>query len=111
MGRQYAEGIAETDIPLERQIKMHLTGNFYPKHDTRLVDVAVKSIKIYNENKWDILAGDFTALDQELPLAKDIEFRGKTTITPSECIEVLRLDAWLEECSSEEDELLIEEEE
>jgi len=106
MGRQYAEGIAETDIPLEKQIKWHLTGNFYPRHDIRLVDVAVKSINIYNENKWDVLAGDFTSLEEELPLAKGIEFRGKTTITPSECIEVLRLDTWLEECTSEEDELM-----
>lgn len=106
MGRQYAEGIAETDIPLERQIKWHLTGNFYPRHDIRLVDVAVKSINIYNENKWDILAGDSVSMDQELPLAEGIEFRGKTTITPSECIEVLKLDTWLEECTSEEDELM-----
>ena len=109
MGRMYAENIAETDIPLERQIQWHLTGNFYPRHDVRLIDVAVKSINIYNENKWDILAGDSVSMDQELPLAEGIKFRGKTTITPYECIEVLRLDTWLEECSYEEDELLEEE--
>lgn len=106
MGRQYAEGIAATDISLEQQIKWHLTGNFYPRHDIRLVDVAVKSINIYNDNKWDIEYGDFSSLNEELPLAEGIEFRGKNTITPSECIEVLRLDTWLEECTSEEDELL-----
>ena len=109
MGRMYAEGIAEADIPLQAQIELHLTGNFYPRHDVRLTDVAVKSINIYNENKWDILAGDYVSMDQELPLAEGIEFRGKTTITPSECIEVLRLDTWLEECTNQEDELLEEE--
>ena len=102
MGRMYAEGIAGTDISLEQQIKWHLTGNFYPRHDVRLVDVAVKSINIYNENKWDIEFNDNSCLDQELPLAEGIEFRGKTTITPAECIEVLRLDTWLESIEEEE---------
>ena len=102
MGRMYAEGIAETDIPLERQIKWHLTGNFYPRHDVRLVDVAVKSINIYNENIWDIEFNDFSSLEEELPLAEGIEFRGKNTITAAECIEVLRLDDWLEQLSEEE---------
>jgi len=104
MGRQQAEAFAE--LELEQGLKAHLLGNFYPRHDIRLVDVAVESIKIYNEHKWDILAGDYTPLDKELPLVKDIQFRGKNTITPSECIEVLKLDAWLEECSDEDDELL-----
>ena len=102
MGRMYAEGIAETDIPLERQIKLHLTGNFYPRHDVRLVDVAVKSINIYNENIWDLEFNDFSSLEEELPLAEGIEFRGKNTITAAECIEVLRLDAWLEQLREKE---------
>lgn len=96
MGRQYAEGIVATAISLRKQIMWHLTGNFYPRHDIRLVDVAVKSINIFNDNKWDILEGDYSSLEQELSLAEGIEFRGKKTITPSECIEVLRLDTWLE---------------
>jgi len=101
MGRQYAEGIATTDIPLEKQIKWHLTGNFYPRHDIRLVDVAVKSINIFNDNKLDILEGDYSSLEEELSLAEGIEFRGKKTINPSECIEVLRLDTWLEDTEIE----------
>ena len=99
MGRQQAEAFAE--LELEQGLKAHLLGNFFPRHDVRLVDVAVESIKIYNEHKWDILAGDYTSLDIELPLVKDIQFRGKNTITPSECIEVLKLNAWLEECFEE----------
>ena len=101
MGRQYAEGIAATDIPLKQQIKWHLTGNFYPRQDIRLADVAVKSINIFNDNKLDILEGDYSSLEQELSLAEGIEFRGKKTITPSECIEVLRLDTWLEDTEIE----------
>jgi hypothetical protein len=98
------------ELELEQGLKAHLLGNFYPRHNVRLVDVAVKSIKIYNEHKWDILAGDCTPLNTELPLVEGIQFRGKNTITPSECIEVLKLYSWLEECSDQEDELLEEEE-
>ena len=69
--------------------------------DIRLADVAVKSIHIFNDNKLDILEGDYSSLEQELSLAEGIEFRGKKTITPSECIEVLRLDTWLEDTEIE----------
>ena len=50
MGRQQAEAFAE--LGLEQGLKAHLLGNFYPRHDVRLVDVAIESIKIYNEHKY-----------------------------------------------------------
>jgi len=102
MGRQQAEAFAE--LELEQGLKAHLLGNFYPRHDVRLVDVAVKSIKIYNDNILDIDWGNTESLDQELELFKGVEFRGKKTITPFEAIDVLKLEPWLKECSNEDEE-------
>lgn len=94
MGRLQAEAFAE--LELEQGLKAHLLGNFYPRHDIRLVDVAVKSIKIYNDNILDIDWGNTESLDQELELFEGVKFRGKKTITPFEAIDVLKLEPWLD---------------
>jgi hypothetical protein len=49
MGRIYAEGIAETDISLEQQIRCHLSANHYPPVHPSFVPVAIEAINKVNE--------------------------------------------------------------
>ena len=51
MGYQTAQALALMDkMNLEQQIKNHLLGNFYPRHDVRLVPIAVQALEIYRDN-------------------------------------------------------------
>jgi len=48
MGKIYAEGIVETDISLEQQIRWHLKANHYPPVHESFVDVAIQAIHAVN---------------------------------------------------------------
>lgn len=39
MGRMYAEGITETELPLEQQLEWHLRGNHYPPVPREMITV------------------------------------------------------------------------
>ena len=97
MGYQTAQALALMDkMNLEQQIKNHLLGNFYPRHDVRLVPIAVQALEIYRDNIDEIDDGYFDVWDTYIELPEDIEFRNSNKISVGQCIESLRLDAWID---------------
>ena len=96
MGYQTAQALALMDkMNLEQQIKNHLLGNFYPRHDVRLVPIAVQALEIYRDNIDEIDDGYFDVWDTYIELPEEIEFRNSNKISVGQCIESLRLDAWI----------------
>tara|TARA_B100001939_G_scaffold69634_2_gene58073 strand:+ start:2678 stop:3004 length:327 start_codon:yes stop_codon:yes gene_type:complete len=96
MGYQTAQALALMDkMNLEQQIKNHLLGNFYPRHDVRLVPIAVQALEIYRDNIDEIDDGYFNVWDTYIELPEEIEFRNSNKISVGQCIESLRLDAWI----------------
>jgi hypothetical protein len=85
MGRTYAEGIAETGLPLEEQIEWHLRGNFFPPVPMSMVEVCVKAIECYNNGEPEKLLG----------LPEGVGYRGLTAAPAHAIIEAHRLDTWL----------------
>jgi len=55
MGRIYAEGIADTEISLEQQIRWHLKGNHYPPVHDIFVPIAIEAINKVNECEGDTI--------------------------------------------------------
>mgnify|MGYP001423690945 CR=1 FL=1 len=97
MGYQTAQALALMDkMNLEQQIKNHLLGNFYPRHDVRLVPIAVQALEIYRDNIDEIDDGYFDVWDTYIELPEEIEFRNSNKISVGQCIESLRLDAWID---------------
>ena len=102
MGYQTAQALALMDkMNLEQQIKNHLLGNFYPRHDVRLVPIAVEALEIYRDNINEIEYGFFDVWDTYIELPEEIEFRNSNKISVGQCIESLRLDAWIDIVYSE----------
>jgi hypothetical protein len=94
MGLSTARGIAETELPLERQIGWHFSTNCYPPIPQQMIPVAVEAINAYHD-------GEFAKVIQ---LPEGVEFRnGNNWVFASQAIESLRLDAWLEEIFWEEE--------
>lgn len=97
MGYQTAQALSLMDkMNLEQQIKNHLLGNFYPRHDVRLVPIAVQALEIYRDNIDEIDDGYFDVWDTYIELPEEIEFRNSNKISVGQCIESLRLDAWID---------------
>jgi hypothetical protein len=86
MGRLYAEGIAETDLPIEDQITWHLRGNFFPPVPVSMVPVCVAAIDAANEGDWDKLIG----------LPEGVGYRGLTAAPVHAIVENHRLDPWIQ---------------
>lgn len=84
--------MVETDIPLDTQVRWHLTSNHYPPHSEGMVGVALKAIELALCEEW----------DHTLQLPEEVLFRGSTTITVGEAVESLHLEPWLEEYLDEE---------
>lgn len=87
MGRMYAEGIAETGLPLEEQIEWHLRGNFFPPVPLSMVEVCVKAIDAYNEGDGNRLIG----------LPDGVGYKGLTAAPAVAIIEGHRLETWIVE--------------
>ena len=92
MGRMYAEGIAETGLPLEEQIEWHLRGNFFPPVPMSMIPVCVKAIEYYNNGEPTKMVG----------LPDGIGYKGLTAAPANEIIEQHRLSTWIVE-EDEED--------
>lgn len=86
MGRMYAEGIAETGLPLDEQITWHLQGNFFPPVPLSMVEVCVKAIEYYNSGDTEKLIG----------LPEGVGYKGLTAAPAYAIIEAHRLDTWIE---------------
>lgn len=87
MGYMTALGIAESDLPLENQLRWHFSSNCYPPVPEVLVAVAVDAITAVNE-------GDFYA---EVALPEGVTFRGESLVSAHLVIESLHLGAWITE--------------
>ena len=109
MGRMTSEALKMMDdLNLQRQLEMHLVGNFYPRHDKRLASICIEAINTYNENLYEYEYGDFSSLDKMIDLPKNDDgeyittFRNSNQISVRDTIEVLRLDTWLDILEEEE---------
>jgi hypothetical protein len=85
MGMMTAIGITETELTIEQQIGMHFASNCYPPIPSIMIPVAVAAIDAYWEEDY----------SRMIPLPEGVEFRtGATSVSASQAIESLRLDAW-----------------
>jgi len=86
MGMSTAMGIREIpEFTLEEQIGIHFTSNCYPPIPKIMIPVAVAAIDAYWEDDY----------SRMIPLPDGVEFRtGATSVSASQAIESLRLDAW-----------------
>ena len=91
MGLSTAIGIAGTDVSLEQQIGWHFSSNCYPPIPSIMIPVAIEAIDAYWEEDY----------SRMIPLPEGVEFRdGSTSVSASQAIDSLRLDAW---CMEDED--------
>ena len=85
MGMMTAMDLAGMDLSLEDQISIHFSSNCYPPIPKIMIPVAVEAIDAYWEEDY----------DRMIPLPEGVEFRtGATSVSASQAIESLRLDAW-----------------
>jgi hypothetical protein len=85
MGYTTAVGLTDTDLTLSDQISIHFSSNCYPPIPKVMIPVAVAAIDAY----WEM---DYSRM---IPLPEGVEFRtGATSVSASQAIESLRLDAW-----------------
>lgn len=87
MGRLYAEGLTELDLPLEDQIKWHLSSNHYPPAPLSMAPVCVAAIEAGSKGDW----------DREIELPEGISYKGSSTVSALAVIEGFHLDPWLPE--------------
>ena len=85
MGRLYAEGIAETDLPIEDQITWHLSGNFFPPVPVSMVPVCIAALDAANEEDW----------DRMISLPEGVGYKGLTAAPAHAIVEQHHLDPWL----------------
>jgi hypothetical protein len=77
--------LQEQGLSLEQQIGIHFSSNCYPPIPKIMIPVAVAAIDAYWEEDYDLM----------IPLPDGVEFRdGSTSVSASQAIESLRLDAW-----------------
>lgn len=86
MGRSYAEGIAETSIPVEEQIRIHLRANHYPPVPESMVPVCIAALNAAACDEWDKL----------IPLPEGVSYRGLNAAPVSAIVEQHHLDPWLD---------------
>jgi hypothetical protein len=85
MGRLSAEGITETDLPLEDQIRWHLTSNHFPPVPVSMVPVCIAALDAANEEDW----------DRMISLPDGVGYRGLTAAPAHAIVEQHHLDPWL----------------
>jgi hypothetical protein len=85
MGRVYAEGIAETELPLATQIEWHLKSNHFPPVPEFMVKPCIEAINAANAGEW----------NKNISLPDGVGYRGLTIAPVSAMIEQHHLDAWI----------------
>ncbi len=86
MGRIYAEGIADTDLPLEQQIEWHLRANHFPPVPAIMVEACLKAIDYAKEGEWDKMVG----------LPEGVGYKGLTAAPVRAIVEQHHLETWIE---------------
>jgi hypothetical protein len=88
MGYATAVGLTDTDLNLSDQLAIHFSSNCYPPIPKVMIPVAVAAIDAYWEEDYDLM----------IPLPDGVEFRdGSTSVSASQAIQSLRLDAWCQD--------------
>jgi hypothetical protein len=94
MGYTTAVGLTDTDLSLEDQIGIHFRSNCYPPIPQLMIPVAVAAIDACWEEDYNRL----------IPLPDGVEFRdGSKSVSASQAVNSLRLDAWLVDDYEEEE--------
>ena len=85
MGSVFANDLADMDMDIRTQLKIHLTGNHYPPVPSSMVDACLDAIDAYHEE-------DYSRLIQ---LPEGVSWRGEDSAPASALAEAHHLDAWL----------------
>jgi len=86
MGRLTAEGIAESGLPMEDQIRWHLQGNHFPPVPVSMVPVCIAALDAAADGDW----------QREIPLPDGVAYRGLPTAPAAAIIEQHHLESWLD---------------
>ena len=87
MGRQTAEVISELDMPLQRQIEMHLSTNFYPPIPKFMAQACVDALNAYWEED----------INRMIDMPNGVLYRGSTSAPAWAVVEQHRLGPWLDD--------------
>ena len=89
MANEMASGVLEDmgiHLPIEDQIRIHLSANHYPPVPATMVQPCIEAIDAVNDaGLWDL----------EIPLPEGVSWRGLTTAPANAIIEAHHLDAWI----------------
>jgi len=72
---------------IEQQISIHFSSNCYPPVPQFMVPVAIKAIDAFYDEDYDLM----------IDLPEGVEFRNSKTVSASNVIDALRLDAWVQD--------------
>lgn len=85
MGSVFANDLADMDMDIRTQLKIHLTGNHYPPVPSSMVQPCLDAIDAYHEE-------DYSRL---IKLPEGVSWRGEDSAPASALAEAHHLDAWL----------------
>lgn len=86
MGRLQAEALAAEDfLPLESQLRWHLTSNHYPPVPDIMIPVCIEAIDNANEGDW----------DAEITLPEGVSWKGLTEAPTHAIVEQHHLETWI----------------
>lgn len=89
MGSNFATDLASGEYvhTLDQQLAIHFSSNCYPPVPQFMVEPAIKAINAINEGDYDL----------EIDLPSGVLFRGAQSVSASNIVDSLRLDAWINE--------------
>ena len=87
MGRQTAEVISELDMPLQKQIEMHLSTNFYPPIPRFMAQACVDALNAYWEED----------INRMIDMPEGVFYKGSTSAPAWAVVDQHRLSSWLDE--------------
>lgn len=96
--RGFAEAVKDGSASLRAALEWHLAHNHYPPHPTILIPVAEKAIELANK-AWndDLPEGDIYIIwETQIDLPEGVEFQGSPTVSVTEAIESMHLQAFLD---------------
>ena len=87
MGRLLAEELSELDVPLLKQIELHLVSNFYPPVPAFMAQTCVDALNAYWEQET----------NRMIDMPKGVSYKGSTSAPAWAIVEQHRLFPWLNE--------------
>jgi len=86
MGYTTASALTELDVPLKKQIELHLTTNFYPPIPAFMAQTCVDALNAYLERDTNRMVN----------MPKGVSYKGSTSAPAWAIVEQHRLNAWLD---------------